>query len=199
MQRRYFLTTALAAATSAGLLPATSAQALTTTRAKALVDALVGDVNRVIASGKSQRAMYADFERIFKRYGDLPTISAYALGVDGRRASAAQKRAFQNAFSSYIARKYGARFREFIGGRIEVNSVRKVKSFHEVKCTALLRGEAPFSLDFHVSDRSGSDKFFNMLIEGVNLLLTERAEIGAMIDRRGGNIDAMIADLRKAG
>jgi phospholipid transport system substrate-binding protein len=36
-----------------------------------------------------------------------------------------------------------------------------------------------------------------MFIEGVNLLLTERTEIGALIDRNGGNIDAMISDLRK--
>ena len=37
-----------------------------------------------------------------------------------------------------------------------------------------------------------------MFIEGINLLLTERTEIGAMIDRRGGNLDKMIADLRTA-
>lgn len=50
-----------------------------------------------------------------------------------------------------------------------------------------------------MSDRTGRDLFFNMFIEGVNLLLTERTEIGAMIDRNGGNIDAMIANLRNAG
>jgi phospholipid transport system substrate-binding protein len=38
-----------------------------------------------------------------------------------------------------------------------------------------------------------------MFIEGVNLLLTERTEIGAMIDRNRGNIDKMIADLRALG
>ena len=31
------------------------------------------------------------------------------------------------------------------------------------------------------------------------MLLTEREEIGAMLDRRKGNIDKMIADLKKAG
>jgi phospholipid transport system substrate-binding protein len=50
-----------------------------------------------------------------------------------------------------------------------------------------------------VSDRSGQNKFFNMPIEGVNLLLTERTEIGAMLDKRRGNIDALIKDLLKAG
>jgi phospholipid transport system substrate-binding protein len=54
-------------------------------------------------------------------------------------------------------------------------------------------------VSFHVSDRSGKDLFFNMYIEGVNLLLTERTEIGAMLDKRRGDIDAMIRDLKKSG
>jgi len=37
--------------------------------------------------------------------------------------------------------------------------------------------------------------FFNLIIEGINMLLSERAEIGAMLDARGGNIDTLIRDL----
>lgn len=192
--------TGLIGAVVAGFtLAPSTALALDNASAKRLIDALIGEINRVIASGKSQSAMYRDFERIFAKYSDTAYISAYAMGNDGRRASNAQKKAFSSAFQTYIARKYGARFREFIGGRLEVQSVRPVKSWFEVKTTAFLRGEAPFEVTFLVSNRTGRDKFFNMFIEGINLLLTERTEIGAMIDRRGGNIDAMIADLRNSG
>jgi phospholipid transport system substrate-binding protein len=38
-----------------------------------------------------------------------------------------------------------------------------------------------------------------MFIEGVNLLLAERTEIGAMLDRRKGDLDHLTADLRTAG
>ena len=176
----------------------TQAAALDTVSAKKLVDALVGEINRVIASGKSEQAMYKDFNRIFAKYGDTSYIAAYAMGNDGRRASGAQKKKFSAEFQTYISRKYGARFREFIGGRLEVKCVRPVKSWFEVTTTAFLRGEAPFTVTFLVSNRTGRDKFFNMFIEGINLLLTERTEIGAMIDRRGGNLDKMIADLRTA-
>lgn len=175
------------------------AMAATEATAKRLVDALVADINKVIASGKSEKAMYGDFERIFARYADVPTIARYALGVDARRASSSQLQQFTQTFQGYISRKYGKRFREFIGGRIEVNTARAVKSFYEVKTTAHLRGEAPFDVTFLVSDQSGSDKFFNMFIEGVNMLLTERTEIGSMLDRRGGNLDKMIVDLASAG
>lgn len=193
--RRGFLGLIGGAIAALPILP-TPALAMTDAAAKALVDKLVADINAVISSGKSEPAMYREFERIFSRYADVPTIARYALGADARRASPAQLRAFTETFQRYISVKYGRRFREFIGGRIEVNDARAVKSFIEVRTTAILRGEAPFNVTFLVSDRSGSDRFFNMFIEGVNMLLTERTEIGAMIDRRGGNLDEMIADLR---
>ena len=36
--------------------------------------------------------------------------------------------------------------------------------------------------------------FFDLLIEGISLLKTERTEIGAMLDRRRGSIDQLIAE-----
>jgi len=195
MKRRHFLAMTGASA----LIPALPAFALTEASATKLVNSLVADVNKVISSGKSEKAMFSDFARIFARYSDTSYISAYAMGADGRTASKAQKRAFSEAFQGYIARKYGRRFREFEGGRLEVKSVRQVKNWYEVDTTAFLRGEAPFTVTFHVSNRTGRDLFFNMFIEGINLLLTERAEVGALIDRNGGNIDGMIRDLKASG
>jgi phospholipid transport system substrate-binding protein len=192
MERRHFIALTGAAA----LAPALPAAALTQASATTLVNALIVDINRVISSSKSENAIMKDFERIFAKYSDTSYISAYAMGADGRRASTAQKRAFSTAFQGYVARKYGRRFREFIGGRLEVKSVKKVKSWYEVDTTAFLRGESPFTVTFHVSDRTGQDLFFNMFIEGINLLLTERTEVGALLDRNGGNIDAMIRDLQ---
>ncbi|EBA14848.1 toluene tolerance family protein [Roseobacter sp. SK209-2-6] len=193
MFRRTFLTGLTAAA---AVLPNTLL-ALNENSASKLINRLVTDINKVIASGKSETAMFREFERIFKNYSDTSYIAAYALGADARRATGAQKKAFSKAFQGYISRKYGKRFREFIGGSLEVNGVKRVKKWYEVSTTAHLRGEAPFEVTFLVSDRSGKDLFFNMFIEGVNLLLTERTEIGALLDRHKGNIDAMIADLKR--
>lgn len=175
------------------------AMALTDAQASDLVSRLVNEINGVINSGVSEPQMYRRFEDIFDEYADVEIIARSALGVAGRSASAAQMRAFIEAFRGYIARKYGKRFREFIGGRLEVKATRQVKSFHEVRTTAYLKGEAPFEVTFLVSDKSGRNLFFNMYIEGVNMLAAERTEIGAMLDMRGGNLDQLIEDLKTAG
>lgn len=198
VSRRSVLGGGLATAALAALLPG-SGLALTDAGARALIDKVVADINRVIASGKPLDAMVKDFERIFSRYADVNIIARSVLGPDARRASPAELRAFTEAFKGYISRKYGKRFREFIGGKIEVKGVRRVKSWHEVITTVYLRGEAPFEVRFLVSDRSGRDLFFDMVIEGVSLRLSERTEIGALLDARQGNINAVTRYLQTAG
>ncbi|WP_437436373.1 MlaC/ttg2D family ABC transporter substrate-binding protein [Ruegeria arenilitoris] len=197
MNRRTFAATALAGLAVAGLPQQTLA--LTEASATQLVNSVVAEITRVIDSGKSESAMLRDFEKIFVQYADVPIMARYALGADARSASNAQMREFTKAFQGYISRKYGRRFREFIGGEVTVKNARKIKAGYEVRSSVKLRGEAPFEVTFLVSDKSGRDKFYNMFIEGVNLLLTERTEIGAMLDARKGNLDQLINDLKKTG
>ena len=195
--RRHLMASGMAAALVA-LLPR-GAFALTDAGARALVDKVVREINAVIASGQSLGSMIGGFEGIFRRYGDVDLIARSTLGADANRASPAQLAAYTQAFRGYIARKYGKRFNEFVGGQIEVVGVSPVKSWHEVQARVKMTGEAPFDVRFLISDRSGRDLFFDMVIEGISLRLSERTEIGSMLDRRQGNIDALIADLRQAG
>lgn len=177
------------------LLMGSPVAALTLEDARSMIDKAIGEVNATINSGKGEAGMLRDFEGIFSRYADVPTIARSALGPAARQASAGQMTAFTEAFRGYIARKYGRRFREFIGGQIEVTGGKPLRNYFEVSSVARLRGQSPFDVSWHVSDRSGRPRFFNIIIEGVNMLAAERAEIGSMLDRRRGDIAALTADL----
>ncbi|WP_417239985.1 MlaC/ttg2D family ABC transporter substrate-binding protein [Celeribacter halophilus] len=184
--------TVLGALGAALILPQ-SALAFSSAQAEALIDKAVADINAIINSGKSESAMYVDFEKVLVRYADMPNIARSVLGPPARSASSAQLRTFTKAFQTYVARKYGSRFREFIGGRVEVNSTQKINSIYDVRCTAVLKGEPPFAISFIVHDKAG--KFIDLQIEGISLLKSERSEIGAMLDKAGGNIDKLAAAL----
>ena len=192
---RRALMAGLATVTALTALPQTAA-ALTADGAKTLVDKTVADINSIINSGKSESAMLKDFEKLFASYADVPAIARSVLGTAARSASKGQLSAYTKAFQGYISRKYGRRFREFIGGKIDVQEARAVKSYFEVISTAHLKGESPFEVRWHVSDKSGKSRFFNIIIEGVNMLASERTEMGALLDQRGGDLDRLIADLK---
>ena len=108
---------AVAAVGSGVILSALPAplSALTTGQARSLIDRAVAEINAIINSGRPEASMYRDFEGIFRRYGDVPRIAQAALGPPARQASSAQMRAFSDAFSGYLSRKCGKRFREFVG------------------------------------------------------------------------------------
>ena len=175
-----------------------AALAMTEAEAKSLVDKTVGQINDIINSGKSEQAMLGEFEKLFAKFADVPTIAQSVLGPAAKSASKGQMSSYTKAFQGYISRKYGRRFREFIGGKIVVNDARPLKSYYEVISTAYLKGESPFEVRWHVSDKAGKSLFFNIIIEGVNMLASERTEIGAMLDKRKGNIDALIEDLKNS-
>ena len=189
--RRFFL----AASICAVLRPEVAVSSQQDAAVK-VVDKAVSDINQIINSGDTERKMLRSFEKVFNTYADVPTIAKYALGRDVRTASALQINDYTKAFSTYFATKYGKRFREFIGGTIEIVSVEKVKKYYLVNTIAHMPAYQPFDVDFLVSDQKGRPLIFNLIIEGVNMLLAERQEIGALLDRNSGKIDTLIRDLK---
>lgn len=191
----------LAGLAAAGLVAglARPARALTVNEARGLIDRVVGEINAIISSGRSESAMIGEFERIFARYADLGFIAPRVLGPAARSLGGAEMRAYSEALQGYISRKYGRRFREFIGGQIQVVDARAVQSYYEVFSRVQLRGQAPFEVRWIVSDRSGRSLFRDLIIEGVSMVAAEATEVRAMLDRRRGDIGGLISDLRRAG
>ena len=173
--------------------------ALDRPEATQLVDQLVGQINAAIDSGISEAKLIGRFERIFADYADVNIIARSALGPAARTAKPAEIEAYVVAFRGYIARKYGKRFHEFVGGKIVVTGTSDRGKFYEVMAVTELRGSAPFEVAFRVSDRSGQNLFFDIIIEGISLLSSERVEIGALLDARNGNIAKLTQDLARLG
>jgi phospholipid transport system substrate-binding protein len=192
---RRSLIAGLAGAALLGLAPPAAAEA--GNAAAALVDRLAAELTTLVNSGQSEARLYAGFERILSRYGDMPAVAASVLGPPWRSASTAQKQQFVAAFQSYLARKYGAQFREYQNARIVVKGTRDGgRAGVLVQTTVVRPGQKDIAVDWQVSDRSGAPRVVNLVIEGVSMLANERAEIGAMLEASRGSIDGLIGQLR---
>ena len=165
--------------------------------AEGLIRNISEKVNTVISSGSSEDKVIIELEEIFKKYADTDIMSLTSLGPARRRASEVQLDNFKIAFQIYFLKKYARRFRELRDGEISILSSRAVRSIVEVKTRIRLIDWAPFEVVWLVSDRSGEIKIFNIIIDGINLLSSERTEIGVMLENRNGDIDLLSSDLRK--
>ena len=191
--RRAFLLGTVALA----LVAALPARAASTAQAEALVTRLAADLTGLVNSGRGEAQMYAGFEAILRGYADMPAVAASVLGPPWRGASAAQRQGFVAAFQHYLSRRYGRQFREYRNARIVVSGSRDGGKAGVLVNTRVLRpGQEPIAVDWQVSDRSGSARVVNLVIEGVSMLASERAQVGAMLDAQRGSIDGLIAQLR---
>ena len=189
----------LALGAGAAALAALPALAAATDRATALVQSLSADLMRLINSGRSAGQLYGEFERLLARYADMPAESASVRGPPWRGAGQGQKQAFVAAFQRYLSRKYGAQFDEYQNARIEVTGAKDGGKAGVLVQTRVLRPQQqPIAVDWQISERSGQARVVNLVIEGVSMLATERAEIGAMLEASGGSIDGLIGQLQQS-
>ncbi len=174
----------------------TFAIALTEDTAVNFINKVVADVHEIINSGKPEARMLVDFEAFFSKNSEVSLIAKTALGAPGRMASSSQLAAYIRAFQGYISRKYGRQFRDFAGAKISVISSRDAGSKGViVKSFVDAANRSDYDLDWWVIEVNGRPKMFDLIIEGISLISTERIEIGALLESVGGDIDKMTAKL----
>lgn len=197
LSRRRCLT--LGAIAAAALAAPAAALASATGRAEALVGQVNAELTGLLRSGKPEAQLIADFERLLARYGDMPVVAASVLGPPWRSASAAERQAFVAAFQGYLARKYGRQFRDYQNAEIRIVRARDAGQSGVLVETLVTRpGREGFRVEWQVSERGGSPKVVNLIIEGVSMLTNERAEVGAMLEASGGSIDRLTQRMRGA-
>lgn len=177
---------------------AAPASALSKASAEGLIDNIVTDIQGIINSGKTGNVMFNQFETVFSKYADVPLIAQKSLGTAWRSASASQRKAYVKAFRGYMARYYGKRFEEFRGAKITVKKSRKTSGGYLVDSSIKLKGSSAFKAQWHVIDARGKTLMYNLFLEGVSVLSDTRLQIGNMLDKRGGNVDKLIAHLKTA-
>lgn len=129
---------------------------------------------------------------------DLPLIGRYVLGVQWRRASAAQKDEYSALFEEFIVRIYSSRLKNFSGQSLQIRSARPASK--DTVVATVVRGPdtPPIRVDWRVRGSDGSYKVVDIIIEGVSMVITKRDEFSSVIRRSGGKFEGLLARLREA-
>lgn len=184
---------ALAVAVTASLAAAPARAS--TDPAAALVGEVFSKIEAVAAANMSDADIASAIDRLFRQHADVVILARSSLGPDSRRATPEQLQTFTDAFVRYISRKYAGSFSSFTGGSVEVKNVTEVRSWKEVQSVVHLDGTEPLEVIFLVSDRTGENLFFDMIVEGISLRRTLQVEIVGILEAHNGDIDKVIAEI----
>jgi phospholipid transport system substrate-binding protein len=139
-----------------------------------------------------------EFRNLLQGSFDMDTIGRFTLGTYWRTASAAQQKEFLQLFREMVVNVYSARFQEYKGQKFEARSYR-VESDKDTIVTSFIMpsNEPEVQVDWRVRSKNGSYKIVDVIVEGVSMSVTQRSDFASVIQRGGGDVEALLKQMRQ--
>ncbi len=145
----------------------------------------------------SQEQREKEFKKLLSDSFDMETIGRFALGRYWRTASPAQQKEYLKLFKQMVVEVYASRFSEYGGQKLEIKSAR-AEGKSDVLVTSIIKGGEPeVRLDWRVRYKNGRYKVIDVVVAGVSMALTQRSDFSSVIQRGGGSVDVLLAELKK--
>jgi phospholipid transport system substrate-binding protein len=152
---------------------------------------------KVLSSSDSEKDREKQFRTLFDAGFDVPAITRFALGRYWQTASEAQRTEFTPLFTAYMVHLYTVRFNEFAGLQFKVTGSRQESENSSLVSSQMAKGsDAGVKVDWRVTAVSGGFKITDLVVEGISMAVTQRQEFSAVIQRNGGDIEALLKLLR---
>jgi phospholipid transport system substrate-binding protein len=140
----------------------------------------------------------AHFRTLFNENFDVPAIGRFVLGRYWNSATPAEREEFLKLFEDLIVQYYSGRFREYSGEQLKIGEVRADRpGFSTVHSSVVLpRSSEAVRVDWRVRETDGAYKIIDVMVEGVSMAVTQRAEFASVIQSRGGKLAGLLEALR---
>ena len=137
------------------------------------------------------------FRDLFVNHFDVAAIGQFVLGRYWRSASDRQRTEFLQLFEVMLVKAYNTRFVDYTGEQFSVDATRHEGANHALVTSSVARPNSPpVKVDWRVLRRGGRLKIVDILVEGVSMSLAQQQEFGAVIQRNGGRIEALLEAMR---
>jgi phospholipid transport system substrate-binding protein len=128
---------------------------------------------------------------------DLQIVARLILGRHWRSASEAQQAEYLELFRAFALDNLASRLHVYDGQDFEIVGAQAVNERDAVVATRVTGGgRPPLKVDWRVRERDDGDLVaIDVIVEGISLIVTQRSEFSAVIERRG--MDGLLAELRQ--
>jgi phospholipid transport system substrate-binding protein len=128
---------------------------------------------------------------------DLGLIARLILGRHWRSASKAQRTEYLQLFRAFALDNLASRLHVYDGQDFEIVGAQAVDERDAVVATRVTGGgRPPLKVDWRVRERDdGNLVAIDVIVEGISLIVTQRSEFSAVIERQG--MDGLLAELRQ--
>lgn len=146
--------------------------------------------------GQPLEARVREVDAILSRRVDLDRVARLALGRYWRTAAEPERREFAALFKAAALASFGNRFDAYADRRLRVAGFAPAGE-GDAMVESYLEGSGQSArLDWRLTRTGQGWRVLDVVVEGVSLLVTYRNEFAAVIERGGGKVSALLAELR---
>ena len=154
----------------------------------------------VLTSTSSETERERQFRGLFEEGFDVNEIARFVLGPYWRTATDAQRAEFIKLFEDYVVHAYTVRFNAYAGQQLKVLGARPEGDNAWVVQSQIAlpnSNQPPVRVDWRVTKHGDTYKIADVTVEGVSMALTQRQEFASVIQRNGGQLEALLKVLRE--
>ena len=139
----------------------------------------------------------SEFEKLLDQGFEVQLIARYALGKYWRKTPKIKRQEYVAAFRKFIVDSYASRLGQFGGEKFYTNNVREDgKRGFIVNSLIETPSGTKVKVDWRVKKINNALRIYDVVIEGISMVITQRDEFSSIIQRSGGNIDPLIKKLQ---
>lgn len=129
----------------------------------------------------------SQLETLFVDVVDVDWVGRFVLGRHWRATDEAQRDAYLDAYRDFLIKHYTSRFAEYSGETFTVeDAVQRREGEYMVRMNIQRpQGQAPVIVDYMLRENGESFKVFDIIVEGVSLISTQRSEFDSVVARNG--------------
>lgn len=152
----------------------------------------------VLGKNATPAQRVARFHELFREDFDVPGIARFVLGRYWQTSTPEQQEEFVRLFEDYIALVYSAQLAAYAGETLRVIGSRPDPQGAIVTSEIIRPTSAPpVKVEWRLTDRNGTYKISDVAVEGISMAVTQRSEFASVIQRNGGQVAGLIAQLRE--
>lgn len=150
----------------------------------------------IISNAKSDKAQkQSRLEKLFSDNVDIPWVARFVMGRFWRTATEPQKSKYVKEYQKFLLKHYTSRFSDYSSGGFKVTNSRDDGEGEYTVSMQIMAPDSkePILVDYRVRKDGGSYKIFDVIVEGVSMITTQRSEFASVLNSEG--IDSLIGKL----
>lgn len=163
--------------------------AATVDTAKSFINSLGSKAIGIASSGSMDKQKLSDLEQLFITNVDINWVGKFVLSGHWRTLTEDQKKRYIVNYQNFVIKHYTSHFTDYTRETFKVTNARDDGGSQYTVTMHIMRpGKEDLVVDYRVhQSEGGALKIFDIIVEGVSLITTQRSEFSSVVERKGIN------------